>query len=81
MIELINPYEWQKRVVQKYVYYKETANHKIGEIVNGYLREDKFVCLHKKEGNNLYWMAYPPEYPIMPLSEWRDNQIDSILDD
>ena len=71
-------------VIIKFVFYKPTQKHNVGDILEGYIKfekdgEKRYMIFVEKHHDSESWISYPESYPIMPLSEWREQQINSIL--
>ena len=66
----------------KFVFYRHTYRHNIGHIIEGYIEMNKNLGRRFWIRVGIYntWLSYPEDYPIMPLAEWRQQQINSILD-
>jgi len=84
--------------MSKLIFYKETAKHKLGDIVEGHIDSEGNIYIYyttyddvtndKKYADflaNYFAIKYPPDYPVMDLikwqAEWREQQINSILND
>ena len=64
-------------LMEKLIFYEKTSKHEIGDIIYGYID----LVENKKNIPNDYGdiISYPMCYPVMKISEWRQNQINDII--
>lgn len=78
--------------MSKLIFYKETMKRKLGEIVEGHIDDDGNIFIYgsypdiedeefRKFMEQQFATKYDKNYPVMTLAEWRDRQINLILDD
>jgi len=61
----------------KLIYTKSTLKHKKGDIVDGYWLGGRWKIIFGSSEND--YILYDSLYPVMDLEEWRESQIDKIL--